>query len=391
MLRILIALLFLSFAASGSASYVQSKLAERIENGEYIKSKTFYWLDSNNKIYYTTQGYSRVPRAYRNYVYLTNEEAIDGYYRKVNFSYFESKKNKAWINSENNWLYHWGEKTEELAVLGAFYNCEFMGLKINECKLLYINDQRITNYDDMYWTRFYLDNKDNYIFKAGPSKRLVIEEKGKSSINESKEGQLISSGTGFFISKRGDILTNFHVIENCEENMKGRVENDIYPLKFIARDKTLDLALLQAGVNNKSYIPLESSAPRKLQRVIVAGYPLGKVVSDDLKFNSGVISSLKGPNDDSSLIQIDAAVNMGNSGGPIVNEKNGHLIGVVVSGFDKSITEGFNFGIKSSSVKSFLNSNAFEIPSSSSRYLKLQSEELAERLEETTLYIFCSK
>ena len=158
MFKLLIVILSLSFSSFTTASYTQSELAKRIENGEYIKSKIFYWLDSNNKIYYTTQGYSRVPRAYRNYVYLTNEDAIDGYYRKVNSSYFEAKENKAWINTEKNWLYHWGEETKELAILGAFYNCEFMGLSINTCKLLYVNEENITNYDDMYWTRFYLEN-----------------------------------------------------------------------------------------------------------------------------------------------------------------------------------------------------------------------------------------
>lgn len=58
------------------------------------------------------------------------------------------------------------------------------------------------------------------------------------------------------------------------------------------------------------YFELSDEQPQKLQRVIAAGYPLGKnIVSDDLKFNSGVISSLKGYNNNSNLIQIDAALN----------------------------------------------------------------------------------
>ena len=57
-----------------------------------------------------------------------------------------------------------------------------------------------------------------------------------------------------------------------------------------------------------------------------------------------------------SFIQTDAAVNPGNSGGPIVNE-DGDLVAVAVSGLAKDITEGINFGIKGSSVMNFLKSS----------------------------------
>ena len=373
--------------AHGVSNCNQSELSKRIASGEYINSKTFYWLDINNKIYYTTQGYSRVPRAYRNYVYLTNEEAIDGYYKKINFSYFEADINKAWINTENNWLYHWGEKSEELAVLGAFYNCEFMGLSLNDCKLLYINDKRISNYDDMYWTRFYLENRDSYTFKAGPSKKLIIEKKGKSSRSEASVEKIVSSGTGFFVNKRGEILTNFHVIENCEDNMKGRINRDVYPLKFIARDKSLDLALLKAPVNNDSYIPLESSAPRKLQRVIVAGYPLGNIVSDTIKVTKGIVSATKGMDNDVSQFEIDAVIRKGNSGGPVY-DKRGNIVGVAVSRLNVNRAEYVNFGIKGSTVKQFL--SAHDIPTKwSNRNQDISSKDIYKIASKQTVMVVC--
>ena len=64
---------------------------------------------------------------------------------------------------------------------------------------------------------------------------------------------------------------------------------------------------------------------KKLNKVYVAGYPLGKGLSDDLKISSGIISSLKGFKDNSNEIQVDAPINPGNSGGPIINE-NGDLV-----------------------------------------------------------------
>ena len=69
-----------------------------------------------------------------------------------------------------------------------------------------------------------------------------------------------------------------------------------------------------------------------MQRSILdAGYPLGKGLSDDLKFTQGIISAVKGYADNSNQIQLDAAINSGNSGGPIVNE-DGDLVAVAVSG-----------------------------------------------------------
>ena len=150
-------------------------------------------------------------------------------------------------------------------------------------------------------------------------------------------------------------------------------------------DKMLDLALLKADLRNTKYIPFSKSKPEKLQRIIAAGYPFGKYISDDLKFTSGIVSSLKGPNDDSTLIQVDAALNVGNSGGPIVDEDTGQLVAVSVMGMDKSIAEGQNFGIKTSSVKNFLNANKVKIPFSFNF-----ARDVANNLEKSTLYVYCN-
>ena len=88
-------------------------------------------------------------------------------------------------------------------------------------------------------------------------------------------------------------------------------------------------------MTNTKYVTLSNKQPKKLQRIIASGYPFGKYISDDLKFTSGIVSSLKGPNDDSTLVQVDAALNPGNSGGPIVDEESGQLVAVSVMGMKK--------------------------------------------------------
>ena len=195
-----------------------------------------------------------------------------------------------------------------------------------------------------------------------------------------------SSGTAFFINSRGFLLTNNHVVEGCRlQKISYRNKNHV--AKIIATDKTLDLALLKTKIKPKSYIEFTADEPKKLNEVFVAGYPLGKGLSDDLKISSGIISSLKGLEDNSNEIQIDAPINPGNSGGPIINKK-GLLVGIAVSGLAKDQTEGINFGIKSSAAESFLKSNKIK-PIRSSNLNTKSNDDLLNILEEGTVYTYC--
>ena len=171
------------------------------------------------------------------------------------------------------------------------------------------------------------------------------------------------------------------------ESQKISYRNKNHVAKIVATDKTLDLALLKTKIKPKSYIEFTADEPKKLNEVFVAGYPLGKGLSDDLKISSGIISSLKGFEDNSNEIQIDAPINPGNSGGPIINKK-GLLVGIAVSGLAKDQTEGINFGIKSSAAESFLKSN--KIKPIKSSYLNARSnDDLLNILEEGTVYTYC--
>ena len=195
-----------------------------------------------------------------------------------------------------------------------------------------------------------------------------------------------SSGTAFFINSKGYLLTNNHVVEGCKLSKISYKNKDV-DAKLIATDKTLDLALLKVKVRPKSFISFSKDEPKKLNEIFVAGYPLGKGLSDDLKISSGIISSLKGFEDNSNEIQIDAPINPGNSGGPIIN-KNGSLVGIAVSGMAKDQTEGINFGIKASAAESFLKSNQIN-PIKSLNSKRKDNDQLLNILEEGTVYTYC--
>ena len=195
-----------------------------------------------------------------------------------------------------------------------------------------------------------------------------------------------TSGTAFFISNKGYLLTNSHVVEGCKVS-KINYLNKEYDTELIASDKTLDLALLKAKVKPKSFISFSKNEPKKRQTITAAGYPLGKFLSDDLKINDGRISALKGFENNSNEIQHDIPINPGNSGGPIVNEK-GQLVAIAVSGMAKDITEGLNFGIKSSAAANFLKSNKIS-PSAGYMSFSMNDDKLVKLLEESTVYTFC--
>ena len=208
-----------------------------------------------------------------------------------------------------------------------------------------------------------------------------------NQLTSSNDETANSSGTAFFINNRGHLLTNNHVVEGCTLN-KIVYKNNDYEAKLIATDKALDLALLKTEINPKSFINFSKEGANKLNKIYVAGYPLGKSLSDDLKITSGIVSSLKGYDDNSNEIQIDAPINPGNSGGPIINE-NGDLVAIAVSGLAKDQTEGINFGIKSSAAEIFLKSN--KVTPKKSMYGGLKdNNQLLDILEEATVFTYCN-
>ena len=231
-------------------------------------------------------------------------------------------------------------------------------------------------------TKFYGDSTDS-IRMVKRMQNSAPRSCNKEDSSNSTEG---GSGTAFFINNRGNLITNNHVVEGCK-TLKINYFNKELEVDLISTDKTLDLALLKVKLKPKSFISFSKKEPKKRQVVIVAGYPLGQYLSDDLKINEGKISSLKGFENNSNEITVDLAINPGNSGGPIVNE-NGQLVAVAVAGMSKEVTEGISFGIKSSAVTNFLKTNKINSEINRSSF-SMNDEKVNQLLEESTVYISC--
>ena len=133
------------------------------------------------------------------------------------------------------------------------------------------------------------------------------------------------------------------------------------------------------------------------ERVLVAGYPYGEVFSNTIKVTGGMVSAVRGLGDDTGQFQIDAAVQPGNSGGPIYDE-NGNIVGVVVSQLNKmkfakvtgSMPENVNFGIKASTVRQFLNASGLTTKWSK-RSKSMSTRELAKIAKNQTVMVVCHR
>ena len=195
-----------------------------------------------------------------------------------------------------------------------------------------------------------------------------------------------ASGTGFFVSRTGHVITNYHVIEGCDAN-KLTFKGKEIKADTLAVDKMNDLAILKANLRPPKIYPVATEDAALLEDIIIAGYPLGKKVSAAIKTSKGSVTALAGFGDNFSEFQTDAALNQGNSGGPIMNQK-GNVVGVAVANYGKKEgVESFNFGIKSSTLRTFANANGLKFVAPNRR--DLSNKDLGELITSGTVYLEC--
>jgi S1-C subfamily serine protease len=259
----------------------------------------------------------------------------------------------------------------------------------------------------------------------------LAEKKPKPKVAEKKEQPpppstgTGTSGSGFFVSKQGHVLTNEHVVRKCNRVTVGDNANRQVPVAVLETDRRNDLALLKlsstsmASAETKSLIsklgirivsksgdsavPLSSNGLLRSddvelgEDVLVSGFPYGDIFSNTIKVTKGIVSAIRGMGDDSGQFQMDAAVQAGNSGGPIY-DGNGNIVGVVISQLNRlkvaktlgSLPELVNFGIKASTVRQFLTSAG--LPTRwSERSKSMSTKELAKIAKNQTVMVVCTR
>lgn len=173
----------------------------------------------------------------------------------------------------------------------------------------------------------------------------------------------VGGGTGFVIgpsSSKADtfLLTNFHVVHDARQ-VRVRVPQlkRSLPVEVVASNRPADIALIRLkGMQRFDLKPLSLAGSRPVSRgepVAVLGFPLGDMVGSGLKFTTGVVSATPEAGNDHKLV-LDAKVNPGNSGGPLL-DSYGAVIGIVsAKSFGFGQIESYGLAIPAPAVEEFL-------------------------------------
>jgi serine protease Do len=170
-----------------------------------------------------------------------------------------------------------------------------------------------------------------------------------------RAGRAVALGSGFIIDPKGYVVTNNHVVGNAEKVTVIFQDNSKYPARIVGRDDKTDVALVK--IDAKKALPSltwgDSNSAKVGDWVVAVGNPfgLGGTVT------AGIISALgrnieAGPYDD--FLQIDAAINRGNSGGPTF-DTNGQVIGINTAIYSPSGgSVGIGFAVPSNLAKNIV-------------------------------------
>jgi len=242
-------------------------------------------------------------------------------------------------------------------------------------------------------TYFFADGTvETGLWESGEFQGAVTSPEVVENVNPD-ETREVASGTGFYVSEDGHIITNHHVIDGCMD-IKVQSQGELIPTIRLAEDKQNDLALLKVSQEPQYVFALSNDSPYPLQEIVVAGFPFGDRYSSTLKFTKGIVSSLAGLGDNYSEIQIDAALQQGNSGGPIIDEY-GNVVAVAVAKLDAKymfenfgiIPENTNFGVKASAARNLLEANRVNLKASSNEIIS--KRDLSNIATDGTVYLTC--
>ena len=202
---------------------------------------------------------------------------------------------------------------------------------------------------------------ENVPTEGGLSLQEIYERNIKSvvSINAILTGGS-STGTGVILTEDGYIVTNAHVVENAAAISVQLTDQDIFQAQVIGTDELSDLAVLKISASGLTPAQFgDSSSLRVGDTVVAIGDPLG--VEFRGTYTDGIISGIDRDVDmdgrTMTLLQTNAALNSGNSGGPLIN-CYGQVIGIntmKIGAFtDKAGVEGLGFAIPSTTVKTIV-------------------------------------
>lgn len=237
---------------------------------------------------------------------------------------------------------------------------------------------------------------DEWLRSAGPG--TSVPRTASVPPPDRSRTELDSTGSGFFVSMSGLVLTNHHVIGGCADVKLRLGREAIGSATVIAADQPHDLALLRTSATPPSRAIFRMGKDvRPGDDIVAVGYPLRGLLSSEANVTTGTISANAGLRDDPNYFQISAPVQPGNSGGPLL-DRSGHVVGIVSAKLDAlevvdtygDIPQNVNFAVKASVAKGFLNQQQV-LPVASESLQPLSAADVGELARRYTVLVECWK
>jgi len=305
---------------------------------------------------------------------IADDITLGGCYRQY---FSESQYEILSSSSQSTWYVF-----KEVSVPAAISNCSYRG-----------NGKLEEVYSSYNGALSFIQNE---LKQSNDIKKDNKENSNKVSENPDEDRlRIIATGSGFFVNDNGYLVSNYHVIEICQA-VGVPLDGEIFPVKILASDIVNDLIVGKIELNGKNpYLSINTEGAYLGDNVLAAGFPLDNDLSESIKVTRGIVSSMSGMGNNYSQYQIDAAVQGGNSGGPLLDDK-GTVVGVVVSQIDKVrylaeenyIPENVNFAVKSQNLDIFLKANSVPLPNKNV-YKTYNGREVAKSAENATLKLIC--
>ena len=208
-------------------------------------------------------------------------------------------------------------------------------------------------------------------------------------------GGKTSQGTGFYVSEKGHVMTNHHVIDGCTDITVTHIGAPPIRARLVASDSTNDLAVLSTDVPTKVAPPMTMRA-RVGEAVFAYGFPLNGILATSGNFTIGNVTATAGMGDDTSRIQISVPVQPGNSGGPLVDQY-GNVVGIIVSKLNalklasvtSDLAQNVNFAIKTTIALNFLEANGIEGSIAARSSEPMDGGTIAEKAKAFTVRVNC--
>jgi S1-C subfamily serine protease len=203
---------------------------------------------------------------------------------------------------------------------------------------------------------------------------------------------LVATGTGFFITRQGHVLTNAHVVDGCKSLTIARVGEAATMASVVSVDKQNDLAVLMAASPAPAVAAFRGRPIRQGDAVVAFGFPYAGSLSSGGSVTAGSVNALSGLHDDTRYLQVSAPVQPGNSGGPLLDD-TGAVVGVVSAVYRSNratgiVPQNVNFAIKADIVRTFLGA-AGVTPEAASTGRELSTPDIGERARAFSVLIDC--